>query len=58
MFEIDKSSGQVVAADTQKSVDALDQAVMSMAHLCASSRGEPGVAPAGLDTSAGPCQCR
>ncbi|MBA4765380.1 hypothetical protein [Qipengyuania huizhouensis] len=36
MFEIEKSSGQVVAADTQKSVDALDQAVMSMAHLCAS----------------------
>ena len=36
MFEIDKSSGQVIASDTQRSVDALDQAVMSMAHLCAS----------------------
>lgn len=36
MFEIEKSSGQVIAADTQESADALDQAVMSMAHLCAS----------------------
>lgn len=36
MFDIEKSSGQVIASDTQKSVDALDQAVMSMAHLCAS----------------------
>lgn len=35
MFEIEKSSGQVIAADTQKSVDALDHAVMSIAHLCA-----------------------
>ena len=32
MFEIDKSYGQVIASDTQRSVDALDQAVMSMAH--------------------------
>lgn len=36
MFEIENSSGQVIASDTQKSVNALDQAVMSMAHLCAS----------------------
>ena len=36
MHNIEVSAGQVVASDTQKSVDAVDQAVMSLAHLCAS----------------------
>ncbi len=36
MFAIEKSAGQVVASDTQQSVAAVDQAVMSLAHLCAS----------------------
>lgn len=36
MYSIDTAAGQVVASDTQKSVDAVDQAVMSLAHLCAS----------------------
>ena len=35
-FEIEQGSGQVVATDTQNSVDAVDRAVMSLAHLCAS----------------------
>lgn len=36
MYEIDEASGRVVATDTQKSVAALDDAVMSLAQLCAS----------------------
>lgn len=36
MYEIDQSAGRVVADDTQNSVDAVDRAVMSLAHLCAS----------------------
>lgn len=36
MYAIDTAAGQVVANDTQKSVDAVDSAVMSFAHLCAS----------------------
>ena len=36
MFDIEQASGQVVATDTQNSVDAVDQAVMSLANLCAS----------------------
>ncbi|MDG6078923.1 hypothetical protein E3U23_06920 [Erythrobacter litoralis] len=36
MYDIEQAAGQVVASDTQKSVDAVDQAVMSLAHLCAS----------------------
>ncbi|MCH2459190.1 MAG: hypothetical protein MK186_14250, partial [Henriciella sp.] len=30
------AAGQVVATDTQNSIDAVDRAVMSLAHLCAS----------------------
>lgn len=36
MHEIQQAAGRVVASDTQNSVDAVDQAVMSLAHLCAS----------------------
>lgn len=36
MHKIEKAAGQVIAADTQKSVSAIDQAVMSNALLCAS----------------------
>ena len=36
MHNIEITAGQVVANDTQKSVEAVDQAVMSLAHLCAS----------------------
>ena len=36
MHKIELSAGQVIAGDTQKSVEAVDQAVMSLAHLCAS----------------------
>jgi hypothetical protein len=36
MHEIQQAAGRVVATDTQNSVDAVDQAVMSLAHLCAS----------------------
>ena len=36
MHDIEKAAGQVVASDTQKSAEAVDQAVMSIAHLCAS----------------------
>ena len=36
MHAIDQAAGQVVATDTQNSVDAVDRAVMSFAHLCAS----------------------
>ena len=36
MFKIDKASGQVIASDTQSSIQALDNAVISLAHLCAS----------------------
>ena len=36
MHSIDEAAGQVVATDTQSSVDAVDKAVMSLAHLCAS----------------------
>ncbi|MBX7482793.1 hypothetical protein [Qipengyuania qiaonensis] len=36
MHEIETAAGRVVANDTQKSIDAVDQAVMSIAHLCAS----------------------
>lgn len=36
MYAIDQAAGQVVATDTQNSVDAVDRAVMSFAHLCAS----------------------
>ncbi len=36
MHQIDKSAGQVIASDTQASVAAIDQAVMSYSRLCAS----------------------
>lgn len=36
MHTIETPAGQVIASDTQKSVEAVDQAVMSLAHLCAS----------------------
>lgn len=36
MHTIEKSAGQVIAADTQASVSAIDQAVMSCSRLCAS----------------------
>lgn len=36
MYEIETAAGQVVATDTQNSVDAVDKAVMSLANLCAS----------------------
>lgn len=36
MHNIEQASGQVVADDTQKSLEAIDQAVMSLANLCAS----------------------
>lgn len=36
MHDIEPAAGQVVAKDTQSSVDAVDKAVMSLAHLCAS----------------------
>ena len=36
MYNIDTAGGHVVAADTQKSVKAIDQAVVSLANLCAS----------------------
>lgn len=36
MHEIETAAGRVVANDTQNSVDAVDRAVMSLAHLCAS----------------------
>lgn len=36
MHDIEPAAGQVVAKDTQNSVDAVDRAVMSLAHLCAS----------------------
>lgn len=36
MYKFEKASGQIIASDTQKSVAALDEAVMTAAHLCAS----------------------
>ena len=36
MHDIEEAAGRVVADDTQGSVHAVDQAVMSLAHLCAS----------------------
>ena len=36
MHTIEQSAGQVIATDTQASVAAIDQAVMSYARLCAS----------------------
>lgn len=36
MHDIETAAGRVVASDTQKSGEAVDQAVMSLAHLCAS----------------------
>ena len=36
MHTIEPAAGRVIATDTQTSVDAVDQAVMSLAHLCAS----------------------
>lgn len=36
MHEIDQAAGQVVAADTQASVAAVDEAVLSFSRLCAS----------------------
>lgn len=36
MYSIEQSAGQVIAADTQASVAAIDQAVLSYARLCAS----------------------
>ena len=36
MHKLDKSAGQVIAADTQSSVEAIDQAVLSYSRLCAS----------------------
>ena len=36
IHKIESAAGHVVATDTQKSVHSVDQAVMSLAHLCAS----------------------
>lgn len=36
MHEIEPAAGRVVANDTQNAVEAVDRAVMSLAHLCAS----------------------
>lgn len=36
MHQIDQSAGQVIASDTQASVAAVDQAVLSYSRLCAS----------------------
>lgn len=36
MFKLDQAAGQVVAADTQKSVAAIDQALLSYSQLCSS----------------------
>ncbi len=36
MHRIDKAAGQIIAADTQSSVGAIDKALMSNALLCAS----------------------
>ena len=36
MHNIEQSAGQVVADDTQKSLEAIDRAVTSLAQLCAS----------------------
>ena len=36
MHQINQSSGKVIAADTQGSVQAIDQAVLSYSRLCAS----------------------
>jgi len=36
MHDIQKTAGQVIAGDTSASVDAVDQAVASLATLCAS----------------------
>ena len=36
MHKIDIAAGGVVAADTQKSVEAVDQALLDLANLCAS----------------------
>lgn len=36
MFNIELPAGQVVANDTQQSVEAVDHAVVSLANLCAS----------------------
>lgn len=36
MHQINQSSGKVIAADTQGSVHAIDQAVLSYSRLCAS----------------------
>ena len=36
MYQIETTAGQVIASDTQKSVKAVDQAVTSLANLCAS----------------------
>ena len=36
MHNIEKTAGQVIAGDTKASVDAIDQAVASIANLCAS----------------------
>lgn len=36
MYSVDKAAGQVLADDTMQSIDAVDRAVMSFAHLSAS----------------------
>lgn len=36
MYAIETAAGNVVASDTQNSAEAIDKAVMSLAHLCAS----------------------
>lgn len=36
MHDIEQSAGQVIATDTQNSVDAVNRAVISLSHLCAS----------------------
>lgn len=36
MFQVNESAGHVVAADTQSSVAAIDQALLSYARLCCS----------------------
>lgn len=36
MHDIQQAAGQVIASDTQNSVEAVDRAVVALAHLCAS----------------------
>ena len=36
MLNVEEAAGRIIAEDTQRSVEAIDRAVMSLAHLCAS----------------------